>query len=359
MATEMIGALSVDLRLDSQKFTQGTGRAQKSMKTLQGAAKRSSRTMQVMDRSLAGLSRSVGTMGGPFGSVAGQVGNLRAGLTSMNPVLAITVGSMALLGAATSAGLKAFSDAEQGMLKTEALLKATGNASGFTATQLDEMARSTARATLASAEQIRTAQGVLLTFKSISGQNFEKTISLAQDMAAVFGGDAKSSATQLGKALEDPIKGLSSLNRVGVTFNETQKKVIHNLVETGRTAEAQREILKTLESQVGGAGTAEAGGLAGAFDSLTQASSELFENWVKVTGIGKLVTDTVNSVATSLNKTTSGMAAAGSIEWYEEQIKYLEKINFFTRQSQNMKKNDLANLREKLGALQEEEVEDV
>ena len=47
-------------------------------------------------------------------------------------------------------------------------------------------------------------------------------------MSAAMGQDLKSSTIQLGIALQDPIKGLTSLSRIGVTFTAKQKKQIHN-----------------------------------------------------------------------------------------------------------------------------------
>jgi hypothetical protein len=82
---------------------------------------------------------------------------------------------------------------------------------------------------------------------------------------------------QLGKALEDPIDGLTALRRVGISFSDSQKELIRTLVETGQTAEAQRVILDALESQVGGAGAAEAGGLTGATNRLQDAWGNLLE----------------------------------------------------------------------------------
>ena len=63
---------------------------------------------------------------------------------------------------------------------------------------------------------------------------------------------------RLGKALNDPIKGISALTRVGVTFTDSQKEQIKTLVESGDTMEAQRIILKELTSEFGGAAEAAA-----------------------------------------------------------------------------------------------------
>jgi hypothetical protein len=112
------------------------------------------------------------------------------------------------------------------------------------------------------AEVIKATQAKLLTFKEIAlsadvmGGAFDRATILAQDLAAAGFGEATANATQLGKALNDPITGISALTRVGLTFTEEQKKVIESLQATGDMAGAQEVILAELERQVGG--TAEA-----------------------------------------------------------------------------------------------------
>jgi phage-related minor tail protein len=63
------------------------------------------------------------------------------------------------------------------------------------------------------------------------------------DMSVALGTDASGSAIQLGKALNDPIKGVAALQKVGVSFTESQKEQIKTLVETGDTLGAQKIIL--------------------------------------------------------------------------------------------------------------------
>jgi hypothetical protein len=84
------------------------------------------------------------------------------------------------------------------------------------------------------------------------------------DLAAAGFGSAESNAVQLGKALNDPVKGLTALTRSGITFTAKEKDKIKTLVATNKTLEAQDLILQAIEKQVGG--TAEAG--ASVFDRM-------------------------------------------------------------------------------------------
>ena len=111
-------------------------------------------------------------------------------------------------------------------------------------------------------EVIKATQAKLLTFRNLTktagemGGAFDRATNAAIDMAAAGFGTAESNATQLGKALQDPIKGITALNRAGITFTEDQKELIKTLVESGKVLEAQDLILQEIESQVGGTAAA-------------------------------------------------------------------------------------------------------
>jgi len=128
--------------------------------------------------------------------------------------------------------------------------------------RLKEYATATMEATAVDDEQIKAVQAKLLTFKELAGTADEvggamdRATLAALDLAASGFGTAESNATQLGKALQDPIKGLTSLSRAGVTFNDTEKEKIKALTESGDLLGAQNIILAAIEAQVGG--TAEA-----------------------------------------------------------------------------------------------------
>jgi hypothetical protein len=90
------------------------------------------------------------------------------------------------------------------------------------------------------------------------GGSFDRATVAALDMAAAGFGEATSNATQLGKALNDPIAGITALNRAGIQFTDDQKSLIASLVESGNVLEAQDIILEEIENQVGGTAAATA-----------------------------------------------------------------------------------------------------
>jgi hypothetical protein len=137
-----------------------------------------------------------------------------------------------------------------------------GSSVGEVNERLVKYAEATARATGIDQNSIKATQAKLLTFRELAqsanevGGEFDRATKAAIDLAAAGFGSAEINAVQLGKALQDPIKGLTALSRSGVTFTETEQERIKTLVESNQVGEAQKLILEAIEQQVGG--TAEA-----------------------------------------------------------------------------------------------------
>jgi hypothetical protein len=174
----------------------------------------------------------------------------------------------ALLGGGLIAGFRALYDAAAesqriGRLTTQ-VIQSTGGAAGVSAKQVSDLANAIARKTGVDDEAIQSGENLLLTFTNIRNEAgkgndvFSQATSIITDMSVALGQDMKSSAIQVGKALNDPIKGVTALQRVGVSFTASQKEQIATLVESGRTMEAQKLILSELTKEFGGAAEAAA-----------------------------------------------------------------------------------------------------
>jgi hypothetical protein len=132
--------------------------------------------------------------------------------------------------------------------------------------RLFDFADATELATAVDGDLIRSTQAKLLTFANLAktadqvGGAMDRATLAAIDLAAAGFGEAEQNAVQLGKALQDPVKGITALARSGVTFTEQEKEKIATLVETGKVLEAQNLILSAIETQVGGTAAATATG---------------------------------------------------------------------------------------------------
>ncbi len=170
-------------------------------------------------------------------------------------VLGVT-GTLAGMAAAAKFAIDAAKEQTSAELQVAEAIRSTGGAAGFTLEELKAMAGGFQDITNVGDEATLAMQSVLLTFKEIEGANFERATAAIIDLSERMGQDLQSSAVQVGKALNDPIVGVSALQRVGVSFSATQKEVIKDLAETGRVAEAQVIILEALEEQFGGSAAA-------------------------------------------------------------------------------------------------------
>ena len=190
-------------------------------------------------------------------------------------------------------------EAERVETQLNAVLKSTRHAAGLTAIELKNMASEMQMLTAFGDEEVLSMQNILLTFKNIKGDEFKRATMAVLDLSTAMGQDLKSSAIQVGKALNDPKIGLTALQRVGITFSDSQKKLIKDLTETGRVAEAQRIIFKELESQFGGSAKAATNNLGGAIQQLKNKFGDLFE--INATGEFGEMTKAVKELTKALD----------------------------------------------------------
>ena len=187
-------------------------------------------------------------------------------------------------------------ESQKVMKQTEAIIAATGSAAGLTAKQVSDLATKMSLKTGIDDEAIQTSMNLLLTFKQVRNEMgkgndiFNRASMAALDLGNVFG-STDAAAKMLGKALSDPVKGVSALARAGVNFSQQQKEQIRTLVASGKTLEAQKLILAEVESQVGGTAAAS----ATAFDKMKVAVGNVQEE------LGMLLLPAVEKLSTYIS----------------------------------------------------------
>lgn len=218
-------------------------------------------------------------------------------------------------------GYAAFKEQQGVMAQTDAVLKSTAGSANMTKKQISDLAGSLAALTGQDDMAIQHGENLLATFTNIRNETgkgndiFNQATKSMVDMSVALGQDTKSSAIQLGKALNDPIKGVTALQRVGVSFTEDQKKQIKTLVESGKTMEAQKLILAELNKEFGGSGVA-----AGkTYEGQVARISEMFED-LKISIIEKalpaatwfmgVLTDNFPKVEAVVNKVMDNIGVA-------------------------------------------------
>lgn len=217
--------------------------------------------------------------------------------------------SVPILGLAASS-IKAAKESADALGQVKAALASMGDASGRTAEQLQALAGQQMRQSLFDDDQIlREVTANLLTFGSVSGEQFDRAQQAALDLATRMNGDLKGATIQIGKALNDPIKGVSALAKAGIQFTADQKAMIASLVETGDVAGAQKIILAELEKQFSGSAKAARDADPGA------ALAQSFANFQEEIG-GKLlpllpaITAAITGVLDAFGQLSPGMQQA-------------------------------------------------
>lgn len=223
-----------------------------------------------------------------FASVKKNLSGAERGFGSLQKV-ALGLGAAAGGIYAMAKGIQVVTEAANVQREAEAQLNAvletTGHAAGYNLAQLQAMASGLQSVTTYGDEAILSGMSILATFKEVKGEAFEAATKAALDMSTVMKQDLKSSMVQLGKALNDPLKGMTALSRVGVSFTEEQKELVATLMEEGRIMEAQKIILDELKGEFGGAAEAVANTFGGALDQLKNTWGDLLEK------IGFAITD--------------------------------------------------------------------
>lgn len=189
-------------------------------------------------------------------------------------------------------GAQEASDASAGVAQLAAGIKSTGNLARVTVPGMEALASSIQSYSGQTDDSIVKSEQLLLTFTGIrngvgkGNDIFNQATVATANLAAKMGGDASDSAIQLGKALNDPVKGITKLQRIGVTFTDDQKKQVEALVKSGKTMEAQKIILRELNTEFGGAakaaGQSVPGQLARAKRSFEDLSQGIVETLIPI-----------------------------------------------------------------------------
>lgn len=223
-----------------------------------------------------------------------------------------------------TSSVKSYSDSENAAAQLKTVLDSTHGAAGLYIEDLQDQATALQKMTTYSDEAISSAQSLLLTFTNVKGGVFQESIGTILDMSTALGQDLKSSTIQVGKALNDPIKGITALSRVGVSFTEKQKEQIETLVKSGKTMDAQRIILKELSTEFGGSASAAGKTFAGSMERLKNQVDDVKESLGKVIIDG--ITPFVGKAAEFVSKVDWESVIARSVAALKDMANYLKNV---------------------------------
>lgn len=268
-----------DVNFNVGANTSGLNKAKKDLNQFGKESKRAGDRVKKTTQSTGGLSdkmtdlsKSVQVALGPLSGVAARLTAITALANRNTAAIAGVIGGLIAFAAAAGKVIKTGLEVEKQLFQIEGRLKATGGAVGLTTKQLDEMAISLGKNTLTSASEARKAILTLMTATNLTGKEFERALKIAQDFAALGFGNLQRSAQQLARIFEDPIANLELLRRKNITFDVVEKRRITTLINLGKRQEANLLILSKFATFLGAA-EEEAKGLAGAFDTMAETTT--------------------------------------------------------------------------------------
>ena len=227
--------------------------------------------------------------------------------------------------------------------QTEQTIKSMGNAANVSAGQVEELANKLEAMTATEAESIQEGANLLLTFRNISDQFgegndiFTQTTEIMVDMARVLKSSTTQEAIRLGKALNDPVRGLTALTKVGVSFTDQQREQVKALQESGDLLGAQKIILAELNAQFGGSGAAYAATFAGQVELLNHELGALGEEaTMAVMPALRTMVEQLRELAPEIGTKLS--AAISSVDWEAFTQAIVKTITFLVENAETIAK---------------------
>jgi hypothetical protein len=221
-----------------------------------------------LQRALNSATSGTSKFGSALGALA-RTGALAAGTAGIGAV-AVTLRQ----------GIREWTENTKVTAQTEAVLKSTGRTANVTAQQIDALGQSLMKKSGVDDEAIRSGENLLLTFTKIRNEAgagndiFNQATEATLNLSVAMKKDMASSAILVGKALNDPVKGMTALTRAGIQFTDDQKKTIKAMVETGDVMGAQKVILEELTTQFGGSAEAIGKTLPGQLNILKESFND-------------------------------------------------------------------------------------
>lgn len=226
------------------KVTADTAEAERNLQRLRRAA-----------NAAAGAGEGAASGSGGGGGLKGLLSHMLAIAGGIGIVGAVT-GAFDLLKGALVSVVQQAAYSQQVQAQTNAVLKSTHGVAGMTAQAINDLAEKYMKLTGIDDEAIQSAENVLLTFTGIGKKVFPQATQAVLDLSTAMHMDLQSASILVGKALQDPIKGVTALRRVGVQLSDQQLAQIKHFMSINDLADAQKIILGELAKETGGSATA-------------------------------------------------------------------------------------------------------
>lgn len=275
------------------------------------------RSVEPVNPALRAVNATTGEMRLQVEGLAASAGPLGSVLRAVGPAGLVAAAGLGAASMAARGLISAGEAAERQQLRLQAVLRATGHASGQTAAELERMAVSLARDTQGDLGQARSVIARTLTRTEIGPEIFERTLRVSQDLAEVLGRDLAGAAEMVGRAMSSPTRGMESLRDAGIFLSQQQEEQIRLWEESGELMRAQTFLLESLEQRVGGAGAAAGGGLSGAWGTLNTNIRLYVERAASALGITERLQQVIDALGRGAGRMADDMIADRSAQEIE------------------------------------------
>lgn len=222
----------------------------------------------------------------------------------------------------------------------ESAMLSTHNAAGKTVDDLYKLTGSLADLSGMPLANVREGISILQSMTNIRGDMFDKAALSVVNFAMAMGRDVPNAAIALGKALQNPQKGMTSLIRLGVILTQKQKDEITSYLKVGDVVKAQGVILDEIERKYGSTAKMVGEQLPGALGRLKNAWFKAFTLNEANEGINNFQRS-LNELANTLAKDMGfksfmdsvgnfllsiGSKAVDTMNWFAQNLEYVGKV---------------------------------
>lgn len=242
---------------------------QKNVKLLNSSIKTLADTSEKTKDSLSGISKTLSSVKGAFGSVIDSVTSL-SGL---------------FLGLAAGFSLKQTIDAaiaqEEAINELNVALRITGQYSDATSKSLQDFASEMQRTTRFSDDSVLKTQSLIQSLANLDEKGLKKATTAAIEMASALRLDLNTAATLVGKSA---IGEIGTFSRYGIVIQKSSSD-----------AKTFANTLDVLNSKFGGSAVGQVNTFAGAFDQLQNAFGDLLEEAGNIVIKNPILIDAIKS----------------------------------------------------------------
>lgn len=194
--------------------------------------------------------------------------------------------------------------------KLDRALANAGNAAKTSAAEVVAWADKLERRTGRAVEEVMAVGANLASF-NFGEEVFFRAIELADDMAAAWGGDLRGNLEGLSRALDDPVNGFAMLRKRGIALTDAQAAMVEGLMKANDKLGAQKVVLEALEGQVKGVAEAGYQGMTKSLGNLTAAVDGFFDRIVESLGGGTMLAAAIDVATAAIDHLTENLTTIG------------------------------------------------